>query len=58
MMMFFSGKAFKPCVEAIAATSMYFAEWVASRIAEDEDLDARVWDSAAMFCVRFFRLSS
>jgi hypothetical protein len=37
---------------------VYFAERVASRIAEDEDLDARVWDSAAMSCVRFCRLSS
>jgi hypothetical protein len=54
----FSGKALEPCVEAIAAASVYFAERAASRIAEDEDLDARVWDSAAMSCVRFCRLSS
>jgi len=53
----FSGKAFKPSVEAIAAVSVYFAEWAASRIAEDKDLDTRVWDSAAMSCVRFSRLS-
>jgi len=58
MMMSFSGKAFEPCVKAIATASMYFAEWVASRIAKNEDLDARVWDSAAMSCVRFCRLSS
>ncbi len=44
----FSGKAFEPSVEAIAAVSVYFAKWVALRIAKDEDLDVRVWDSAAM----------
>jgi hypothetical protein len=54
----FSDKVLEPCVEAIAAASVYFAEQAASRIAEDEDLDARVWDSAAMSCVRFCRLSS
>ncbi len=54
----FSGKAFEPSIEEIAAVSVYFAEWVASRIAKDKDLDARVWDSAAMFCVRLCRLSS
>jgi len=56
--MSFSGKAFEPCVKVIAATSMYFAKQVASRIAEDEDEDMRVWDSAAMSCVRFCRLFS
>jgi hypothetical protein len=54
----FSSKVLEPCVKAIAAASVYFAEQAASRIAKDEDLDARVWDSAAMFCVRFCRLSS
>jgi hypothetical protein len=54
----FSGKAFEPSIEEIAAVSVYFAERAASRIAEEEDLDARVWDSAAMSCVRLCRLSS
>ncbi len=54
----FSGKAFKPSIEEIATVSMYFAERVALRIAEDEDLDVRVWDSAAMSYVRLCRLSS
>jgi len=54
----FSGEAFEPCVKAIATASVYFAEWVASRIAEDEDEDVRVWESAAMSYVRFCRLSS
>jgi hypothetical protein len=56
--MSFSSKVFEPCVEVIATASVYFAEQVALRIAEDKDLDTRVWDSAAMFCVRFCRLSS
>ena len=56
--MSFSGKAFEPCIEAIATVSVYFAERAASRTAEDEDLDARVWDSAAMSCVSVCRLSS
>ena len=51
----FSGKVFEPM---IAAISVYFAERVASRIAEDDDLDASVWDSAVMSCVRLCRLSS
>ena len=54
----FSGKAFKPSIKEIAAISMYFAGQAASRIAKDKDLDARVWDSAAMSCVRLCRLSS
>ena len=53
----FSGKAFEPSMEEIAAVSVYFAEWAASRLAEDEDLDARVWDSAAMSCVILCRLA-
>ncbi len=48
----FSSKAFEPSVEAIATVSVYFAEWAPLRIAEDKDLDTRVWDSAAMSCVR------
>jgi len=56
--MSFSGKAFEPCIKAIAAVSVYFAEQVASRTAKDEDKDARVWDSAAMSCVSVCRLSS
>ncbi len=55
MIMSFSGKVLEP---AIAAISVYFAEQVASRIAEDEALDVRVWDSAAMSYVRPCRLSS
>jgi hypothetical protein len=54
----FSGKALEPCIEAIAAVSVYFAERAASRVAEDEALDVRVWDSAAISCVRLCRLSS
>ena len=54
----FSGKAFEPSIEEIATISVYFAEQAASRIAEDKDLDMRVWDSAAMSCVRLCRLSS
>ena len=37
---------------------MALIEQVASRIAKDEDLDIRVWDSAAMSCMRLCRLSS
>jgi hypothetical protein len=54
----FSGKALEPSIEAIAAISVYFAKRAASRIAEDDDLDAREWDSAAISCVRLCRLSS
>ena len=54
-MMSFSGKAFKP---TIATIGMYFAKQAASRIAEDDDLDTSVWDSAAMSYVRLCRLSS
>jgi hypothetical protein len=54
----FSGKAFEPSMEEIATVSVYFAEQVASRLAEDKDLDARVWDSAAMSCVILCRLAS
>ena len=54
----FSGKAFEPSIEEIATVSVYFAERAASRIAKDKDLDARVWDSAAMSCVRLCRLFS
>ena len=54
----FSGKAFEPSIKEIATVSVYFAEWAALRIAKDEDLDTRVWDSAAMSCVRLCRLSS
>ena len=55
VIMSFSGKVLEP---VIAAVSMYFAKWAALRIAKDEALDARVWDSAAMSCVRPCRLSS
>jgi hypothetical protein len=54
----FSGKALEPSIEAIAAVSVYFAERAASRIAEDDDLDAREWDSAVISCVRHCKLSS
>jgi len=54
----FSGKAFEPSIKEIATISIYFAKRAASRIAEDEDLDVRVWDSAAMSCVRLCRLAS
>jgi hypothetical protein len=54
----FSGKAFEPCIEVIAAISMYFAKQAVLRIAENKDLDVRVWDSAAISYVRLYRLSS
>ncbi len=39
----FFGKAFEPCIEAIAAASVYFAKQAASRIlAKDDDLDMSV----------------
>jgi hypothetical protein len=47
----FSGKALEPSIEATAAVRVYFAERAASRIAEDDDLDAREWDSAVISCV-------